>query len=90
MGYGHRRSLVPPIRQVLIQVQEKMTAEIAKEQRFETAWSRVWWSRLRMNADERGAQAVRQMVTSCLLGTFRPRPETRQEVLSAINLKGGL
>lgn len=30
------------------------------------------------------------MVTSCLLGTFRTRPETREEFLSAINLKGGL
>jgi GTP cyclohydrolase IA len=29
------------------------------------------------------------MVTSCLLGTFRTRPETRQEFLSAIGLKGG-
>jgi GTP cyclohydrolase I len=29
------------------------------------------------------------MVTSCMLGTFRTRPETRQEFLSAINLKGG-
>src|SRR5678815_4038702 len=29
------------------------------------------------------------MVTSCLLGTFRTRPETREEFLSAINLKGG-
>ena len=29
------------------------------------------------------------MVTSCMLGIFRTRPETRQEFLSAINLKGG-
>jgi GTP cyclohydrolase I len=29
------------------------------------------------------------MVTSCLLGAFRTQPETRQEFLSAINLKGG-
>jgi GTP cyclohydrolase I len=28
------------------------------------------------------------MVTSCMLGSFRTRPETRQEFLSAINLKG--
>ena len=28
------------------------------------------------------------MVTSCLLGSFRTQPETRQEFLSAINLKG--
>ena len=29
------------------------------------------------------------MVTSCLLGTFRTQAETRQEFLSAINLKRG-
>jgi GTP cyclohydrolase IA len=29
------------------------------------------------------------MATSGMLGTFRTRPETRQEFLSAINLKGG-
>jgi GTP cyclohydrolase I len=27
------------------------------------------------------------MVTSCMLGTFRTRAETRQEFLAAINLK---
>jgi GTP cyclohydrolase I len=29
------------------------------------------------------------MVTSCLLGSFRTVPETREEFLSAINLRGG-
>jgi len=29
------------------------------------------------------------MVTSCMLGTFRTKAMTRQEFLSAINLKGG-
>ena len=29
------------------------------------------------------------MLTSCLLGSFRTQPETHQEFLSAINLKGG-
>ena len=29
------------------------------------------------------------MLTSCLLGSFRTQPDTRQEFLSAINLKGG-
>jgi GTP cyclohydrolase I len=29
------------------------------------------------------------MVTSCMLGTFRTKSATRQEFLSAINLKGG-
>jgi GTP cyclohydrolase I len=29
------------------------------------------------------------MVTSCMLGTFRTKPATRQEFLSAINLRGG-
>jgi GTP cyclohydrolase I len=28
------------------------------------------------------------MVTSCMLGTFRTKAATRQEFLSAINLKG--
>jgi GTP cyclohydrolase I len=28
------------------------------------------------------------MVTSCMLGSFRTRAETRHEFLSAINLKG--
>jgi hypothetical protein len=29
------------------------------------------------------------LMTSCLMGTFRTPPETRQELLSAINLKSG-
>ncbi len=29
------------------------------------------------------------MVTSCMLGSFRTKAATRQEFLSAINLKGG-
>ena len=60
------------------------------EQRLEAAWSRRGgrgWAR--MHDDKMRAQAGRHYVTSCLLGAFRTHPETRQEFLSAINLKGG-
>jgi GTP cyclohydrolase I len=41
-----------------------------------------------MHEDERCAQIGRDDVTSCMLGIFRTQAETRQEFLSAINLKG--
>ena len=75
-----------------LQVQEKMTAEIAKclnvvlkpfgvgvvvEARHECMTTR-------------GVHKPEvSMVTSCMLGSFRTRVETRNEFLSAINLKGG-
>lgn len=61
MGYGHRRSLVPPIREVLIQVQEKMTAKIAKCLNSVLKPHGVGVVvKATQNADERGAQAGRQ------------------------------
>jgi len=35
-------------------------------------------------------QSQATMVTSRMLGAFRDRPETRQEFLSAINLRGAI
>jgi GTP cyclohydrolase I len=35
------------------------------------------------------ASEQNSMVTSCMLGSFRTRVETRNEFLSAINLQGG-
>ena len=76
-----------------LQVQEKMTAEIA----------RCLNSVLRPFGVGVVVEAAHQcmttrgvhkpdvtMVTSCMLGSFRTRAETRQEFLSAINLRGGL
>ena len=75
-----------------LQIQEKMTAEIAN----------CLNSVLKPHGVGVGVEAGHEcmttrcvhkpgvtMVTSCLLGAFRTQPETRQEFLSAINLKGG-
>ena len=76
-----------------LQVQEKMTAEIA----------RCLNSVLRPFGVGVVVEAAHQcmttrgvhkpdvtMVTSCMLGSFRTRAETRHEFLSAISLRGGL
>jgi GTP cyclohydrolase I len=75
-----------------LQVQEKMTAEIAnclnsvlKPHGVDVV---VEAGHERMTTRCVHKPGV-TMVTSCLLGAFRTQPETRQEFLSAINLKGG-
>ena len=75
-----------------LQVQEKMTAEIAGclNSVLKPFGVGVVVEGAHECMTTRGVhKSDVTMVTSCLLGTFRTRPETRQEFLSAINLKGG-
>jgi GTP cyclohydrolase I len=73
-----------------LQVQEKMTAEIAK---CLNSVLRPYGVGVIVEATHecmttRGVHRPGvTMLTSCLLGTFRTRPETREEFLSAIKLR---
>ena len=73
-----------------LQVQEKMTAEIAKclNSVLKPRGVGVVVEAAHECMTTRGVHKTDvTMVTSCMLGTFRTHPETRQEFLSAINLK---
>ena len=73
-----------------LQVQEKMTAEIAGclNSVLKPFGVGVVVEGAHECMTTRGVhQSNVTMLTSCMLGTFRTRPETRQEFLSAINLK---
>ena len=75
-----------------LQVQEKMTAEIANclNSVLKPHGVGVVVEAGHECTTTRGVHKPGvTMVTSCLLGAFRTQPETRQEFLSAINLKGG-
>jgi len=73
-----------------LQVQEKMTAEIAGCLNSVLKPFGVGVEGGHECMTTRGVhKSDVTMVTSCMLGIFRTRPETRQEFLSAINLKGG-
>jgi GTP cyclohydrolase IA len=75
-----------------LQVQEKMTAEIASclNSVLKPHGVGVVVEAAHQCMTTRGVHKTGvTMVTSCLLGSFRTQPETRQEFLSAINLKGG-
>ena len=75
-----------------LQVQEKMTAEIAK---CLNSVLRPFGVGVVVQAahDCMTTRGVHKsdvtMVTSCMLGTFRSRAETRQEFLTAINIEKG-
>jgi GTP cyclohydrolase I len=74
-----------------LQVQERMTAEIAKclNAILKPHGVGVVVEAAHECMTTRGVHKPGvTMLTSCLLGTFRTRPETRQEFLSAINLRG--
>src|SRR5216684_432425 len=74
-----------------LQVQEKMTAEIAGclNSVLKPFGVGVVVEGAHECMTTRGVhKSDVTMVTSCMLGTFRTRPETRQEFLSAITLKG--
>jgi GTP cyclohydrolase I len=76
-----------------LQVQEKMTAEIAKclNSVLRPFGVGVVVEAAHQCMTTRGVHKPDvTMVTSCMLGSFRTRAETRQEFLSAINLRGGL
>jgi GTP cyclohydrolase I len=73
-----------------LQVQERMTAEIAKclNSILKPYGVGVVVEAAHECMTTRGVHKPGvTMLTSCLLGTFRTRPETRQEFLSAINLR---
>src|SRR5215467_7144677 len=75
-----------------LQVQEKMTAEIARclDAVLKPFGVGVVVEAYHECMTTRGVhKSDVTMVTSCMLGTFRTKPATRQEFLSAINLKGG-
>jgi len=75
-----------------LQVQEKMTAEIANclNSVLKPYGVGVVVEAAHECMTTRGVHKPGvTMVTSCLLGSFRTVPETREEFLSAINLKGG-
>jgi GTP cyclohydrolase I len=75
-----------------LQVQEKMTAEIAGclNSVLKPFGVGVVVEGAHQCMTTRGVhKSDVTMVTSYMLGSFRTRPETRQEFLSAINLKGG-
>jgi GTP cyclohydrolase IA len=75
-----------------LQVQEKMTAEIANclNSVLKPHGAGVVVEAAHECMTIRGVhKSGVTMVTSCLLGTFRTQPETRHEFLSAISLKGG-
>src|SRR6266498_2531459 len=73
-----------------LQVQEKMTAEIAKclDKVLKPHGLGVIVEAAHECMTTRGVhKSGVTMLTSCLLGTFRTRPETREEFLAAIKLK---
>jgi GTP cyclohydrolase I len=73
-----------------LQVQEKMTAEIAKclDKVLKPHGLGVVVEAAHECMTTRGVHKPGvTMLTSCLLGTFRTRPETREEFLAAIKLK---
>jgi GTP cyclohydrolase IA len=73
-----------------LQIQEKMTAEIAKclDSVLEPFGVGVVVEAAHECMTTRGVhKSDVTMVTSCMLGIFRTQAETRQEFLSAINLK---
>ncbi len=75
-----------------LQVQEKMTAEIAGclSSVLKPFGVGVVVEGAHQCMTTRGVhKSDVTMLTSCMLGTFRTRPETRQEFLAAISLKGG-
>ena len=75
-----------------LQVQEKMTAEIANclNSVLKPYGVGVVVEAAHECMTTRGVHKPGvTMVTSCLLGSFRTVPETREEFLSAINLRGG-
>src|SRR5262245_44062506 len=75
-----------------LQVQEKMTAEIANclNSVLKPFGVGVVVEAAHECMTTRGVhKSGVSMVTSCMLGTFRTHPETRQEFLAAINLKAG-
>ncbi len=75
-----------------LQVQEKMTAEIAAclDSVLKPFGVGVVVEAAHECMTTRGVhKSDVTMVTSCMLGTFRTKAATRQEFLSAINLKGG-
>src|SRR5215208_429378 len=75
-----------------LQVQEKMTAEIANclNGVLKPYGVGVVVEAAHECMTTRGVHKPGvTMVTSCLLGSFRTVPETREEFLSAINLRGG-
>jgi GTP cyclohydrolase IA len=75
-----------------LQVQEKMTAEIAGclNSVLKPFGVGVVVEGAHQCMTTRGVhKSDVTMLTSCMLGTFRTQPETRQEFLAAISLKGG-
>src|SRR5215216_1785156 len=75
-----------------MQVQEKMTAEIADclNGVLKPFGVGVVVEAAHQCMTTRGVHKPEvSMVTSCMLGTFRTKAATRQEFLSAINLRGG-
>jgi GTP cyclohydrolase I len=75
-----------------LQIQEKMTAEIAKclNSVLKPFGVGVVVEAAHQCMTTRGVhKSDVTMVTSCMLGIFRTQAETRQEFLSAINLKRG-
>jgi GTP cyclohydrolase I len=74
-----------------LQIQERMTAEIAAtlDRVLQPRGVAVVVEGAHGCMTSRGVhQSNATMVTSRMLGAFRDRPETRQEFLSAINLRG--
>ena len=75
-----------------LQIQEKMTAEIASclDSVLNPFGVAVVVEAAHECMTTRGVhKSDVTMVTSCMLGTFRTKAATRQEFLSAINLRGG-
>src|SRR6266487_6384876 len=75
-----------------LQIQEKMTAEIASclNSVLKPHGVGVVVEAAHQCMTTRGVHKPEvSMVTSCMLGTFRTKAATRQEFLSAINLRGG-
>jgi GTP cyclohydrolase IA len=74
-----------------MQIQERMTAEIANtlDRVLQPQGVAVVVEGTHGCMTSRGVrQSKPTMVTSRMLGAFRDRPETRQEFLSAIDLRG--
>jgi GTP cyclohydrolase IA len=74
-----------------LQIQERMTAEIANtlDRVLKPDGVAVVIEATHACMSSRGvSQSSSSMVTSRMLGVFRDRPETRQEFLSAIELRG--
>jgi GTP cyclohydrolase IA len=74
-----------------LQIQERITAEIANtlDRALQPHGVAVVVEAAHGCMTSRGVhQSEATMVTSRMLGAFRDRPETRQELLSAIDLRG--